>query len=376
MVTPSCRDTALHYCVDDLPGATIPGSRLQHILERLRLCRPLTRLGLEFLRQQGLDALHRLATDALPYDRFRKVLVAEQTYRIETATAARLVREAEERACDAAMQTKLKLAREQAEASRRARESAPQYLTKLKNQQLRSHYGIDGYVEEHCFGRLINILKKIDAGERASPEEFVWLSSVGKDYFSNQLRAAYHRLEAEFFANEFRRTRDPWQAVSASGHYRKCSRARDANALLGTINVDQQKSSKLKAALSTTHGGVMRDLGHWDEALRLGEKGHALQADDYRPCTLLGAVHMETGNYALGQEWYAKAVERGATVDAVDQDLRRIFFRSDAARQAEMSAFLLNKNSFRYAWVAHSAKYEKGALSSKSMRPSHRSRPN
>ena len=46
----------------------------------------------------------------------------------------------------------------------------------------------------------------------------------------------------------------------------------------------------------------MRDLEHWDEALCLGEKAHALKADNYRPCTLLGAIHMETGNYSLGQE--------------------------------------------------------------------------
>ena len=361
MASPSYRDIALHYCVDDLPGATIPASRLQHILESLRLCRPLTRLALEFLRQQGLDALHRLAAGALPYERFREMAGAEQASRIEVATAARMVRAAEERACEAAMQTKMALAR-------KIRESDPQYIAKLKNEQLRSKYGIDGYVEERCFGRLFNILKKFDAGERASPEEFVWLSSAGKIYFCGQLRTAYHRLEAIFFANEFNRTRDPWQAVSASKHYRKCDRARDADFLLGTINVDQQKSAKLKAALSTTHGGAMRDLGRWDEALRLGEKAHALQPHNYRPCTLLGAVHMGTGNYALGQQWYAKAVERGATVDAVDQDLQRVFFRADAVKQAEMRTFLLSENSFRYAWVLHSAKSQKGTPSFKSMR--------
>lgn len=35
----------------------------------------------------------------------------------------------------------------------------------------------------------------------------MWLSSVGKDYFSDKLRIAHHRLEAEFFANEFSWTR-------------------------------------------------------------------------------------------------------------------------------------------------------------------------
>ena len=112
-----------------------------------------------------------------------------------------------------------------------------------------------------------------------------------------------------------------------------------------------QKTHKLKSAICTTYGGVMRDLGRWNEGLRLGERAHALMPDDYHPCTLLGAVHMETGNLSLGQEWYAKAVERGATVDSVDQDLRNIFFRADKARQAEIGEFLLSQDPVRYAWV-------------------------
>ena len=114
MFNSSYRDTALHYCVDDLPGASVPGARLQNILECLRLGRPVTRLSLAFLRQQGLEALHRLATSALPYDSFRELALAEQTIRVKAATAARLAREAKRRASDAAMQARMKLVREQA----------------------------------------------------------------------------------------------------------------------------------------------------------------------------------------------------------------------------------------------------------------------
>lgn len=351
MFNPSCRETALYYYVDDLPGANISSSRLQKILDYLRLSKPVTRLQLEFLQQQGLNSLHRLATGALPYDRFRELALAEQAVRIEAATAARLAQEAELRARAAALEARMKLANEQAEADRRARESDPKYVAKIKNQKLRARYGIEYFVEQHCFGRLMKILKHVDANRRLSQEDFVWLSSVGEDYFSDQLRSDYHRLEAEYFTGEFKKTRDPWKAVSASSHYRKCHRAHDADLLLGTINVEQQKSPKLKSALCTTRGGVMRDLGHKDEALRLGEKAHALKADDYRPCTLLGAIHMERGNYTLGQEWYTKAIERGATADSVDQELRNIFFRADKDKQAEMRGFLLSEDPIRYAWV-------------------------
>ena len=317
----SYRDTALHYCVDDLPGASLPGARLQKILASLGLGRPVTRLSLSYLQQEGLESLYRLATGALPFEQFRDLALVEQADRIEVATATRLAREAEERARETAMRARgaamlaeMQRDRERAEAARAARERDPKYIARRKNQKLRAKYGIDTYVDQKCFGPLMKILKRVDAGQRISPEDFVWLSSVGEPYFSDELLTAYHRLEADFFATEFNRTGDPWMAVNASGHFRKCGRARDADSLLHPINVEKQKSSKLKSALCTTRGGVMRDLGHRDEAQRLGERAHALRADDYRPCTLLGAIHMESGNYSLGQEWYAKAVERGATV--------------------------------------------------------------
>lgn len=361
MVNSSYRDIALHYCTDDLPAASVPGTRLQGVLDCFRRGRPLTGPSLVFLQKQGLDALYRLATGALPYDRFLELALAEQSMRVQAATAARLAKEDQERAHKAAMQEKARLAFEQAEAARLARERDPTYIAKIKQRKLRERYGIYTYVEQDCFSRLMEILKRVDAGQRLSEVDVVWLSSAGEDYFTEELRAAYHRLEAEFLASEFRKTHDPWAAVNASSHYRKCARASDADCLLSAINVEQQKSPKLKSALCTTHGGVMRDLGHWNEALRLGEKAHAFMPDDYRPCTLLGAVHMEIGNYDLGRKWYAKAVERGATVDSVDQDLRKIFFRAEQAKQKEMREFLLREDPIRYAWVLSNGKAHKGS---------------
>jgi len=182
-------------------------------------------------------------------------------------------------------------------------------------------------------------------------EDYVWLVSAGERYFTDQLRIAYHRLEADFWAGEFERTRDPWAIVNASSLYRKCHNTSKADVLLKGVAIEHQKSRKLRSALCTTHGGVKRDLRQWNEALHLGEQAHTIRQADYRPCTLLGAIHMETGNYLLGQEWYEKAVERGATEDAVDQDLRHIYFRAERNKRREMRGFLLSVDPVRYAWV-------------------------
>jgi regulator of protease activity HflC (stomatin/prohibitin superfamily) len=158
-------------------------------------------------------------------------------------------------------------------------------------------------------------------------------------------------VEGEIFAAAAEKVRVFGIELLDIRYYRKCDQASVADALIRSINVEQQKSPKLRSALYTTWGGAQRDLGHSDEALRLGEKAHHLRDDDYRPCTLLGAVHMESGNYNLGKEWYSKAVERGATLDAVDQDLRNIFRRADGAKREEMRRFLISEDPILYKWA-------------------------
>ena len=183
MVNPSYRDTAVHYCVDDLPSAVVAGTRLQNILDCLHHGKPVSRLSANYLQQRGLEVLHQFATGELPYHRFQKLAFAERSLRLESAVAAQLVREIEERERKVAMQARMKCAYEQVEAARLAKESDPKFIAKVKNQQLRSRYGVDVFVEQHCFGRLMNILKSVDAGQRFSDEDYVWLSSVGETYF-------------------------------------------------------------------------------------------------------------------------------------------------------------------------------------------------
>ena len=269
----------------------------------------MTQLALAFLQNEGLDALHRLASGQLAYDRFRELAIAEQATRVEAATTARLATEAEKRTRRLAMQEKANRAIKQAEAARLARERDPKYVARIKQRELRAHYGIDSYVDQERFRRLMAILNRVDTGQRLSEEDFVWLVFGRRRLLHRQIASRLSPTGSGLLRRRIRRTADPWAAVNASAHYRKCDRPDEAESLLKTISVEKQKSLKLRYALCTTHGGVMRDLGRWNEALRLAQ-AHAFKPDDYRPCTLQGAVYMETGDYNRGQEWYAKAVER------------------------------------------------------------------
>ncbi len=97
----------------------------------------------------------------------------------------------------------------------------------------------------------------------------------------------------------------------------------------------------------------MRDLKRSDEALHFGIEAHALTPGNFRPCTLLGAVNFEMGNYEAGKDWYAKATERGASERSIDYDLRGIFIRAEKNKREEIRAFLLREDPVRYRWVQH-----------------------
>lgn len=347
-------DVAILYFMTDRSDASMPATRLRNILDSLQQGRQLSSIALNYLEKQGFTALQRFARRTVTYEEFCALARAELAQREIAAEADKIVQEAKKKASEAALVLQSALVRQLAEKARLARESDPKYIRKQKNQQLRHRYGVDGFIEENCFGNLMDILRRIDAGNRLTDEDLLWLKTEGEEYYSDTLRAVFHEQEAKFFVSEYKRTQDPWMAVNASGHYRKCGQPKPAHDLLAPISVELQHSPKLKSALCTTHGGVMRDIEQFDKAMDLGQCAHALTPKDFRPCTLLGAVHMELGDYEAGQAWYKKAIERGASEHSIDHDLRGIYHRADSAKRAEIRSFLLKEDPVRYRWAKQS----------------------
>ncbi len=243
-------DLALYYCVDDLPGALIPATRLTTILERCHQSLSLTRLALVYLEKQGLKALHQHAQGNSAIDEFRRSAKEEQLQRKQTA-------EIMQRTLEAARQAQINLMQEKARAARQALDSDPKYIAKVRNQKLRAHYYLDYFIERDCFHTLMDILRRLDAGNRLTDKDILWLSTTGKDYYSDHLKSAYHCIEAKFYANQFKKLQDPWMAINASSHYRKANKPAVADKLLCTIDIEKKKSPKIKSAFYTTHGGVM-----------------------------------------------------------------------------------------------------------------------
>lgn len=369
LAKPTLAEVARKYRVEDQAGALIPGSRLTKILELLELDQPLSAVTLEHLYRKGFWALLRYAKKEIAYSEFLTIAEPEQSARClavkkEQAEQKQKEEEAERKVAAhwqkieqerAAEQKKWRLEQEQAAERKRAFDNDPKNIAKAKQFKLREKYGLSRFIEKADFPMLMDMLRRVDNGIRLSKDEEKWLSKHGNEYYENyytlELREGFHKNEAEFHAGEFKKNKNLRSAVQASSHYRKCNRAGTAESMLAEIDWARLNDLKLKSALCTTYGGVKRDLGKLNEALQLGEQAHLLTPQNFHPCTLLGAVNMEIGHYALGQSWYAKAVERGYEESAVDDDLRGIFKRANKTNREDMRDYLLNRDSDRYSWA-------------------------
>jgi len=355
MISDTCKETAIRYYVDDLTGALIPGSRLSNILRELEQTEQISEYSKDFLKKKGLFALLSYSEKEISFSAFSKAAEMEQSERRHIAETNALEEQARKKAEEEARLARLEIAQKQEEAKRRAFENDPRNIVKAKQFKLREKYGLSFYIEKMDFVKLMDILRKVDNGVRLSEEEVVWLSTERDEYytgyFTEELKEGYHKNEAKFYRAEFEKSKDPWFAVNASSHYRKCNESRTAESVLGKIDVHRLKNLKLKSALCTTHGGVKRDLEKWDEALNLGEQAHEFTPQDFRPCTLIGAVYIETGHYDLGQSWYKKAVERGYSERSVDDELRGIFMRAEKSKEEALRAYLLSVDPERYSWT-------------------------
>lgn len=200
---------------------------------------------------------------------------------------------------------------------------------------------------------LFLILKKLGGKERLSEEDTIWLNTKGKEYFykESEIYKTYHKIEAEYYADLFNKAQDSWNAVNACSHFRKAKLAQKAESLFGSILNKKFQNKRLKSAFFTTFGGVMRDLLKFQEGIKLAEQAHNLSPNDYRPCTLLGALHFEIYEYEQGQEWFDMAEELGAPEKNADAEIKAIYHKADKAGKEKLKTHLLGQDPIRYAWL-------------------------
>ncbi len=324
---------AKKYCVDDLRDSLTPGTALSNVISRLELAPDyIPETTKDYLRSSKLNALLMYACNQIAFEEFKHIAKSEQEKR------------------------KIESVKHRKEQAKQAEINAERRREQQKIHRLLKKYDIHpSDVKTNDGKKLREILEKVNRKIRLIQDELAWLmvSRGGLDsgYYTQKLRENYHKIEAEYYLVKYQESKNPWDIINSSSHFRKCNCANIANSFLAELNSLNFKAKKIESAFNTTYGGVKRDLGVYNEAIALGNKAHTLTPNDFRPCTLLGAVNIEMGHYVEGQSWYQKAIERGASVKSVDDDLRSIFKRSEKSKCQELALFLLKREPERYDWV-------------------------
>lgn len=331
-------DIAITFLLDDVAGVHIPASRLRGILENVHANRPVTPLQEAFLRQQGYNALAQLICGALDWATF-----------VERSAKERQLR------CDATASTKARDAIEcarQAEVTDRKNailfaEQARKQDRRRKMRELPDRFHLP-FVERDDRGRINHILRSVVAGRPIDKDDLVWLGGDGADYWTDKLRQAHHANMATILSAAWHQTGDLWKAVNACGHWRKGGLSQKGLTLVEAALKSKKASGKTRSALLTTAGGALRDVGRREDAVAFGTEAHALTETDFRPCTLLGAVHIEMGEYGEGAAWYEKAEARGASRNSIDRELQSILQAASHKERSKIRSTLRAYDIARY----------------------------
>ncbi len=331
------------YLVDDLPAAALVGARLNGVLQKIETGETLTAYAQAFLSSTGLNSLLAFATGQIDRPAFEAAAARERSDRVQSAKdqAVRVAAEQARKAEASAATVKPHVF---------AMEIDPVLRRKREARALRDRFDI-GFIEPEHYPRAMRLLRQVASGNRLAPEDVAWLRTEAADCWTDALQQAWHRLEAVALTRAWEESRDPWDAVNASAHWRKADEPQQALEVTGAALAKVGRSAKPRSALLTTRGGAMRDAWRLSEARTLGLEAHELTSYDFRPCTLLGAVSMGLGDLATGREWYAKAEALGADSRAIDQDLRALLIRSEPDARDRIRNYLLEQDPERFAWL-------------------------
>ena len=354
------KQDAEFYCVEYMKSALIPHSVLFKIIQKLKSGNnSFTLSEKSYLQRENLVCLLKLIDGELDFDTYKLEAINDRMQYEMRLEAERIQQENIQklRLIEAEkLQQQLckeRLVREKEKLERKKRlEANPRYIQREREKALFSRFGIRyNDLSKNSWGKLICILQALDSNQRLSQNETVWLASEGRQFFSGAVKVKFYRTEADFYLQDYQKNKDLWSAINASSNLRKAEASKEAEMLLEGIEIEHITNKKLISAYLTTLGGVKRDEKKATIAIELATKAHEKTPEDYRPCTLLGAVYMENGIYELGHEWYAKAKKRGAPDWTINNDLKKILKKLDTVQRRKMIDNLIAKDGEFYQWL-------------------------
>ncbi|MUG91028.1 hypothetical protein F7734_00310 [Scytonema sp. UIC 10036] len=216
---------------------------------------------------------------------------------------------------------------------------------------LKKKYGLIDFTNKLTLEPFYQILLKLERNERLEP--LLFFNLVEQDLLSRDGKVAlkYYSLEAEFYVQEFQRSGNKWHIPTASSYWRKANKSEQALQLTN-LDLNQIKDNTLKSAILVTRGAAFRDLDKLFDAESCAKKAMQYHALSYQPYTLMGAIAYDKGDYPNGDYWFREAIQRGAKTEDIDDEIKRVVRNTkDEEKRHTAAAYLLKKDSERYAWA-------------------------
>ncbi|MBD2388415.1 hypothetical protein H6G32_23925 [Cylindrospermum sp. FACHB-282] len=224
---------------------------------------------------------------------------------------------------------------------------------------LKKKYSLIDYGNSLPLEILYTIMIKLENKERLEPLLIVQL--IEKDMLSRngKIAIAHYRLEAEFLEQEIKRTGHKWHIPTASSYWRKANEPEQALQLTN-LDLDNIKDSNLKSAISVTRGGAFRDISNLLDAEKCARKAITYHPSSHHPYTLMGAISYDRYDYLEGDKWFKEAIKRGADIEDIDSEIKRVVKNSkDESKRQQVVEYLLKKDPKRYAWAKAYSKNKK-----------------
>jgi hypothetical protein len=195
------------------------------------------------------------------------------------------------------------------------------------------------------------IMVKLEKKERLDPKLVLQLMEEGLLSNDGKIALAYFRLEAEFYEQEFHRTGQKWHIPTASSYWRKAEEPEQALKLTN-LDLSQIRENKLKSAILVTRGAAFRDIANLADAEICAKRAMEFHPNSHQPYTLMGAICYDIGDYPKGDYWFEEAIQRGAEIEDIDAERKRVIRSTkDENKRHEAAEYLLKKDSKRYAWA-------------------------
>ncbi|MCL6749663.1 hypothetical protein KBT16_01185 [Nostoc sp. CCCryo 231-06] len=195
------------------------------------------------------------------------------------------------------------------------------------------------------------IMVKLEKKERLDPKLVLQLMEEELLSPGGKIALAYYRLEAEFYEQEFHRTGNKWDIPTASSYWRKAEEPEQALKLTN-LDLSQIRENKLKSAILVTRGAAFRDMNNLADAEICAKNAMEFHPVSHQPYTLMGAICYDRGDYLQGDYWFEQAIQRGAEVEDIDAERKRVIRSTkDENKRHEAAEYLLKKDSKRYAWA-------------------------